>query len=41
MAAGTSAPELFTALLDTFVTKNDVGTGCVVGSGIEIFASIF
>lgn len=32
MSAGSSAPELFTALLGVFVAKGDVGTGAIVGS---------
>lgn len=32
MSAGSSAPELFTALLGVFVAKGDVGTGTIVGS---------
>ncbi len=39
MAAGTSTPELFIAILDTFYTHNDIGTGAVVGS--LIFNSFF
>ncbi len=31
LAAGSSAPELFTALSDTFSTNNSIGTGTVVG----------
>lgn len=34
MAAGSSAPELFTSLLATFVTKDDVGVGTIVGSAV-------
>lgn len=34
MAAGGSAPELFTSLLGTLVTQNDVGFGTIVGSAI-------
>ena len=34
MAAGSSAPELFTSLIGVFVTKDDVGTGTIVGSGV-------
>lgn len=32
MSAGSSAPELFAALLGVFVAKGDVGTGTIVGS---------
>lgn len=32
MSAGSSAPELFTAILGVFVAKGDVGTGAIVGS---------
>lgn len=32
MSAGSSAPELFTALLGVFISKGDVGTGTIVGS---------
>lgn len=35
MSAGSSAPELFTALLGVFVAKGDVGTGAIVGSAGE------
>ena len=34
MAAGSSAPELFTSLLSTFVTKDDIGVGTIVGSAV-------
>ncbi len=34
MAAGSSAPELFTALIATFRTKDDVGVGTIVGSAV-------
>lgn len=34
MAAGSSAPELFTALLGVFIAKGDVGTGTIVGSAV-------
>lgn len=34
MAAGSSAPELFTSLLAVFVTKDDVGVGTIVGSAV-------
>ncbi|XP_015793293.1 sodium/potassium/calcium exchanger 4 isoform X1 [Tetranychus urticae] len=34
MAAGSSAPELFTAILGVFVAKGDVGTGTIVGSAV-------
>lgn len=35
MSAGSSAPELFTAILGVFVAKGDVGTGAIVGSAGE------
>lgn len=34
MAAGSSAPELFTAILGVFIAKSDVGTGTIVGSAV-------
>lgn len=34
MAAGSSAPELFTSLLAVFWTKDDVGIGTIVGSAV-------
>lgn len=34
MAAGSSAPELFTSLLAVFVTEDDVGVGTIVGSAV-------
>ena len=34
MAAGSSAPELFTATLGVFIAKGDVGTGTIVGSAV-------
>lgn len=34
MSAGSSAPELFTAILGVFVAKGDVGTGAIVGSAV-------
>lgn len=34
MAAGSSAPELFTSLFGLFVTHGDVGTGAIVGSAV-------
>ncbi|XP_055944401.1 sodium/potassium/calcium exchanger 4-like [Argiope bruennichi] len=34
MAAGSSAPELFTAILGVLVAKGDVGTGTIVGSAV-------
>jgi len=34
MAAGGSAPELFTSILGTFVTKSSVGFGTIVGSAV-------
>lgn len=32
MSAGSSAPELFTAILGVFIAKGDIGTGTIVGS---------
>jgi sodium/potassium/calcium exchanger 4 len=34
MAAGSSAPELFTSLIGVFLTKSDVGVGTIVGSAV-------
>lgn len=34
MAAGSSAPELFTSIADTFVTENSIGVGTIVGSAM-------
>ncbi|XP_037106711.1 sodium/potassium/calcium exchanger 3-like isoform X1 [Syngnathus acus] len=34
MAAGSSAPELFTSIIGVFVTKDDVGVGTIVGSAV-------
>ena len=34
MAAGSSAPELFTSLSDSFFTKNSIGVGTIVGSAM-------
>jgi sodium/potassium/calcium exchanger 2 len=34
MAAGGSAPELFTSLIGAVVTTNDVGFGTIVGSAV-------
>ncbi|XP_014667100.1 PREDICTED: sodium/potassium/calcium exchanger 4-like [Priapulus caudatus] len=34
MAAGSSAPELFTSIIGVFVAKGDVGTGTIVGSAV-------
>ncbi|XP_072251703.1 sodium/potassium/calcium exchanger 3-like isoform X2 [Leuresthes tenuis] len=34
MAAGSSAPELFTSLIAVFITKGDVGVGTIVGSAV-------
>ena len=34
MAAGSSAPELLTALNDVFGTKNSIGIGTIVGSAM-------
>jgi len=39
--AGTSAPELFTNIMGTFVTKSDLGIGTIVGSAVfNIFGVI-
>jgi len=41
MAAGTSAPEFFTNIMGTFVTKSDLGIGTIVGSAVfNIFGVI-
>ena len=38
---GTSAPELFTNIMGTFVTKSDLGIGTIVGSAVfNIFGVI-
>jgi len=34
MAAGSSAPELFTSMMGVFAVKNDVGIGTIVGSAV-------
>ena len=34
MAAGSSAPELFTSVIGVFITKGDIGLGTVVGSAV-------
>ncbi|XP_029030961.1 sodium/potassium/calcium exchanger 3-like isoform X2 [Betta splendens] len=34
MAAGSSAPELFTSVIGVFITKGDVGIGTIVGSAV-------
>lgn len=34
MAAGSSAPELFTSFSDTFSTRNSIGVGTIVGSAL-------
>lgn len=34
MAAGGSAPELFTSFMGVFVAKSDVGIGTIVGSAV-------
>ena len=34
MAAGGSAPELFTSIIGVFVAKSDVGIGTIVGSAV-------
>ena len=34
MAAGGSAPELFTSIIGVFISKSDVGIGTIVGSAV-------
>ena len=34
MAAGSSAPELFTSIVGVFFAKSDVGLGTIVGSAV-------
>jgi len=34
MAAGSSAPELFTSVIGVFVAKSDIGVGTIVGSAV-------
>lgn len=34
LAAATSAPELFVAVVGTFVTEGDIGIGTIVGSSV-------
>merc|ERR1719281_1359197 len=34
MAAGSSAPELFTSLMGVFAVRNDIGVGTIVGSAV-------
>ena len=34
MAAGSSAPELFTSIIGVFITKSDIGIGTIVGSAV-------
>lgn len=34
MAAGGSAPELFTSIIGVFIAKSDVGIGTIVGSAV-------
>ncbi|KAI8486868.1 hypothetical protein Bbelb_353760 [Branchiostoma belcheri] len=34
MAAGSSAPELFTSIIGVFIAKGDVGLGTIVGSAV-------
>ena len=34
MAAGSSAPELFTSIIGVFLTKSDIGIGTIVGSAV-------
>ena len=33
MAAGGSAPELFTSIVGVFLARSDVGFGTIIGSG--------
>ena len=39
MAAGGSAPELFTSIIGVFVAHSDVGIGTIVGSAVLTFCS--
>lgn len=32
MALGASVPELFASLIGVFITKDDIGTGSIIGS---------
>ncbi|OTF83052.1 hypothetical protein BLA29_003000 [Euroglyphus maynei] len=34
MAIGTSAPELFTSVIGVFISKDDIGTGTILGSAV-------
>ena len=34
MAAGSSAPELFTSIIGVFITESDIGLGTIVGSAV-------
>ena len=34
MAAGSSAPELFTSVIGVFITESDIGVGTIVGSAV-------
>ena len=34
MAAGSSAPELFTSIIGVFITESDIGVGTIVGSAV-------
>jgi len=34
MAAGGSAPELFSSIIGVFIAKSDVGIGTIVGSAV-------
>ena len=34
MAAGGSAPELFTSIIGVFIAQSDVGIGTIVGSAV-------
>ena len=43
MAAGGSAPELFTSIIGVFIAQSDVGIGTIVGSAVFniLFVSVF
>lgn len=34
MAIGTSAPELFSSVIGSFITEGDIGVGAIVGSAV-------
>lgn len=38
MAAGGSAPELFTSVIGVFISKDDVGIGTIVGAFHKLFS---